>query len=81
MSSILQQRARVLIVDDEHEHAATLARLLAREGFDSVVVHQVNDALQELRQHAFDVVLTDECLKDVEKVHQRYRDPTTRPIE
>jgi len=59
MTSILQQRARVLVVDDEHEHAATLARLLAREGFDSVVVHQVHDALQELRQQAFDVVLTD----------------------
>ena len=39
--------------------------------------------MEQLKENidAFDVVLTDECLKDVEKVHQRYRDPTTRPIE
>ena len=30
---------------------------------------------------AFDVVLSEDCLKDIEKVHQRYRDPMTRPIE
>ena len=39
--------------------------------------------MEQLKENldAFDVVLTEECLKDVEKVHQRYRDPTTRPIE
>ena len=52
-----------------------------REYMGSVIIGATT--MEQLKENidAFDVVLTDECLKDVEKVHQRYRDPTTRPIE
>jgi two-component system response regulator HydG len=50
---------RILVVDDDREHAATLARLLRREQFDAEVVHDVHAALNRLRTDPPDVVLTD----------------------
>ncbi|MCB9506104.1 MAG: sigma-54-dependent Fis family transcriptional regulator [Myxococcales bacterium] len=49
----------VLIVDDDVEHAATLDRLLRREGLETRVAHDVVAALDALRKHGADLVLTD----------------------
>lgn len=53
------QHGRVLVVDDEHEHAATLVRLLKREGLHAVAVHSVNEAMDAVRSEPWDIVLTD----------------------
>ncbi|TVR04024.1 MAG: sigma-54-dependent Fis family transcriptional regulator [Deltaproteobacteria bacterium] len=50
---------RILVVDDEVEHAATLARVLRREGIEVEAVHGVPEAIMRLNQAAFDAVLTD----------------------
>ncbi len=55
----LEHRPQVLIVDDDVEHARTVARVVRREGYAATVTHHVNDALAELRKTSFDVVLTD----------------------
>ena len=49
----------ILIVDDDVEHAATLVRLLRREGLNVEQVHGVGDALTRLREREYDLVLTD----------------------
>ena len=51
--------ARILVVDDDREHAATLVRLLQREGLEAEPVHDVADALERLRRQSFDLILTD----------------------
>jgi len=53
------ERPRILVVDDEPEHAATLVRLLKRERIDADAVHDVREALDRLRAEPWDVVLTD----------------------
>ena len=30
---------------------------------------------------AFDIVLSEEALADIDRVHKKYRDPTTKPID
>ena len=39
--------------------------------------------MQQLKENmdAFDVVLSKECIDDVDKVFNRYRDPTTKPLD
>jgi two-component system response regulator HydG len=51
--------SRILVVDDDREHAATLTRLLARESLDTTAVHDVTAALDALRRDTFDLILTD----------------------
>jgi two-component system response regulator HydG len=58
-TTILEHRPRILVVDDESEHAATLVRLLTREGWDARSAPHGADALDALRAQPFDVVLTD----------------------
>jgi two-component system response regulator HydG len=50
---------RVLVVDDDVEHARTLVRLLERAEYAAEAVHDVDDALAALRRTPFDLVLTD----------------------
>lgn len=52
-------RPRVLVVDDDVEHAHTLVRLLERAEYAAVPVHDVDHALTALRRTPFDLVLTD----------------------
>ena len=51
--------ARILVVDDDVDHATTLQRLLTRQGYDVDVVHHADAALEWLRQGNGAVVLTD----------------------
>lgn len=52
-------RERVLVVEDSATQAAALAALLADSGFEPVVVHSGEDALELVPGGAFDLVLTD----------------------
>jgi len=51
--------AHVLVVDDERDHAETMADALRRPGHACTVVHGATDAERELRHGVFDVVVTD----------------------
>jgi DNA-binding NtrC family response regulator len=55
-------RAQILIVDDEHDHAETMAdalRAKAGGGHVCTIVHEVPRALEELRHGSFDLIITD----------------------
>ncbi len=52
-------RAQVLIVDDEHEHADVMAEALHKPGHVCTIVNDVARALDELRHGSFDVIVTD----------------------
>ncbi|MBL6720722.1 MAG: sigma-54-dependent Fis family transcriptional regulator [Planctomycetes bacterium] len=51
--------ARILIVDDDVAHAESLQDALELEEYQATVVHGGREALEVLREQAFDVVLTD----------------------
>ena len=52
-------RAHVLIVDDEPEHAQTMADALRKPGHACTVVHSAADAAAELEGGMYDVIVTD----------------------
>ncbi len=52
-------KGRVLVVDDEPIALRNLERVLAKEGYDVATAGSGPAALRLLRQHAFDVVVTD----------------------
>ncbi|MEQ9096992.1 MAG: sigma-54 dependent transcriptional regulator [Phycisphaerales bacterium] len=51
--------AQVLIVEDEPDHADTMAEALRKPGHVCTIVGSVAEAMDELRGGAFDVVVTD----------------------
>ena len=57
---------RILVVDDEKPVLELLGRLCAREGHDVTLTHTAGEALGELRTHAFDMLLTDLLLPDLD---------------
>ena len=50
---------RVLIIDDEADVADLNVEMLQRGGFDAVAAHEPEHALDMLRSHRYDVVLSD----------------------
>ncbi len=51
--------ARILIVEDENATAWALAESLREDGHDTATVGSAEDALERLRGHGADLVLTD----------------------
>jgi len=51
--------AQLLVVDDEEEHAEVMAEALRRLGHVCTIVHNFNDADDELRHGQFDLIITD----------------------
>lgn len=54
-----EYRSRILVVEDSATQAAALAALLAGNGFEPIVVHSGEEALDAVPGGAFDLVLTD----------------------
>ena len=52
-------RAQILVVDDEREHAQTMADALRKPGHICTVVHSLAEAAEELKHGGFDLVITD----------------------
>ncbi len=52
-------RAQVLLIDDEVEHAQTMADALRKPGHICTVIHSLETAENELRNGNFDVIVTD----------------------
>jgi CheY-like chemotaxis protein len=75
----------LLLVEDDADFRGALVRTLGQQGFDDVVeVASVEEALERLREQAFDVVLTDLRLGErdgidlIQSVRQSH--PAVRPI-
>ena len=75
---------KLLIVDDEHEFASTLAERLLLRDFDTKVAGSGIDALARIKSSTFDVVLLDLKMPDMsglevlEKI--KAHDPTVEVI-
>jgi len=54
-----RNRAQVLIVEDERDHAEVMAEALRKPGHVSTIVETVDEAMEELRHGSFDVIATD----------------------
>ncbi len=52
-------KKRVLFVEDEEGIRITLAQILANEGFEVKVASSVSEALDAIRNHPFDILLSD----------------------
>jgi CheY-like chemotaxis protein len=70
-----QERHQVLVVEDNADAAATLARLLTGWGYEVHVAHDGAEALQAAQAHPPDTVLLDICLPGMDgyQVAQRLR--------
>ena len=57
---------RVLIVDNDAAHAHTVAESLERVGFQCTVAASGNEGAKQIANAAFDVVITDLKMNDVD---------------
>lgn len=53
------KRIHVLIVEDEHAIASSLARLLSFEGFDVKVAHNGREGVDAVLEHEPDLIISD----------------------
>ena len=58
------RKTRILLVDDEASIRLTLARVLAKLGFDVTSAGTLADALAEIQNAQFDILLSDLNLPD-----------------
>ncbi len=57
---------RVLIVDNEATHAETVAESLSRVGYDCSVATSGSEGARRIEQDAFDIIITDLMMNDVD---------------
>ena len=57
---------RILVVDDEHSLRESCANVLSLEGYDATVCGRGDEALDMLRRRAFDVILVDLYMAQVD---------------
>jgi DNA-binding NtrC family response regulator len=55
----MSAKPKILIVDDEERFRNTMCKLLTVEGFEASTAGSGTQALEELRQRAYDVVILD----------------------
>src|SRR3981081_4130398 len=60
--------SKVLVVDDEQSAAATMRAVLEPDGSEGTAVTSGTEALAQIREHEFDVVLTDLRLDDLDGI-------------
>jgi len=60
--------SKVLVVDDEQSVATTIKAILELDGSEVTAVTSGTEALMQLREHEFDVVLTDLRLDDLDGI-------------
>ncbi|MHC4712372.1 MAG: sigma-54-dependent transcriptional regulator [Planctomycetota bacterium] len=55
----MQQKPRILVIDDEKDHADAAGEALRRVGYDVETVYTSDDALRLIQGNSWDVVVTD----------------------
>lgn len=58
-------KPKVLVVDDEHVIADTLAIILNQSGFDATAVYSGNEAVEHARKLSPDLIVTDVFMPDL----------------
>jgi DNA-binding NtrC family response regulator len=75
----MQPKAKVLIVDDEERFRITLKKLLTANGLETNAVGSGKEAIEELKQQPYDVILLDvkmpemngiEALAELKKINR-----------
>jgi DNA-binding NtrC family response regulator len=75
----MQLKAKVLIVDDEERFRITLKKLLTANGLETNAVGSGKEAIEELKQQPYDVILLDvkmpemngiEALAELKKINR-----------
>ena len=81
----MQEKNRILIVDDEEDFSESLARMFKRRDFDAVTADCCQMALEKLKEGEFDVIIMDvsmppglDGIKCLAKVKEQW--PTTEVI-
>src|SRR5882762_5529904 len=59
-------RIRVLVIDDEHTLRETCATVLRQQGYDVTVCGRGQEALELLKRRAFDIMLVDLYMAQVD---------------
>ncbi len=54
-----ERSSRILIVDDERDHAEVMCEALSREGHACDVTHSLDEAQKQLKRRKYDVIVTD----------------------
>lgn len=57
--------AKILIVDDEEDIGELISLILLKEGFNTVVKNNAKDALKEIENNKFDLILLDIMMPDM----------------
>ncbi|MFH0935375.1 MAG: response regulator [Candidatus Omnitrophota bacterium] len=76
---------KLLVVDDEKDIADTLAKTLTREGYETVVAYDGEEALQELKAQNPDIIILDLIMPKLngfdvlKEVREKYKDKW-RPV-
>ncbi len=58
-SAVSKPHRRILVVDDEENTRLALTRLLAREGYDVKTAANGSEALNQIRSHPVELIITD----------------------
>src|SRR5882724_5731753 len=64
MSEASTNKANVLVIDDEREHAQVMCEALSRQGHKCDVTYNLPEALGRLDRKSYDVVVSDLMLDD-----------------
>ncbi|MBC8436381.1 MAG: response regulator [Candidatus Omnitrophica bacterium] len=76
---------KLLVVDDERDIADTLAKTLTREGYETVVAYDGEEALQKLKAENPDIIILDLIMPKLngfdvlKEVREKYKDKW-RPV-
>jgi len=63
-----REQKRILVVDDEETIRRTIQKRLTMEGYDVRAVDKASKALEEFRSHAFDTVISDIRMEEMDGV-------------
>ena len=64
----MNESLHILVVDDDHSMAKTLANILQVRGFQAEVTHSAQEALKKVAETAFDCVLSDIQMPEINGV-------------
>jgi DNA-binding NtrC family response regulator len=65
----MQTGIKILIVDDEERFRTTMGKLLRVRGLDPIIAGSGPEAIDQLRQHRFDVAVLDVRMPEMGGVH------------
>jgi len=71
--------ATLLLVDDEHAHLMTLEKLFVREGYTVLTASDGQDALELVRAHEINLVITDVMMPKIDGMELLQLIRTLRP--